>query len=260
MIDTDEGRHEAHASHALTISGDLTQHIASMRGTHVRSKQPRVQTTKEPPTPVNVNAVDDLDDLYMTLTYWCGVFAKALGEKPQPPLGGSRRLPDGTVIGFPHDVDPWIARAAVIRLTRGPLARLDEIPAHELAEFDIDARRIIDMLHRWPMEDDAERAEIPCPHHEGRVAMLVYPPTQHPRRAGAAPDLEVGRRLLPGDRIQDRVIVCDHGHYFTEAEFARVSIAYGASLKDRLKQARRDQADRERGKNVVLHLMETYKR
>lgn len=244
MIDTDQGRHLAHARHAFTIAPDLTQHIASMRGMHVRSNQPNVQTTKEPPVPLNVNAVDDLDDLYMTLVYWCGVFSKHLRVGSPAPLANARRLPDGTVVGFPHDVTPEIARAAVTRLTRLPLIRIDELARTargDLAEFDLDAVRIIGLRTRWAVEDGPTYSQVPCPHHDHRVGIALYPVREFIR-----------------DHPQHRLIVCDHGHYFTEDEFAEATRAHVEDVQERRRQGRKDQADRERGAKTLAHLMTRY--
>lgn len=251
MTDTTDTR-ARRMQHALAIAGTLTEHVLAQRGTQGSSSGPRVQTTKEPPAPLNVQAVDDADSVYRSLTDWSTVVGERTGDTPPRPLVGSRRLADGAIDGLPSDLDPTLAGAVVRRLASWLLERLALVPdLHEPMQIDTDA--ILKLRGRWPMEDSSTRAGIPCPHHEGRVGISIYPPTQHPDREGAAVD-----GALPGDRIQDQVIVCDEGHYFSEQAFADATRAYSAGMQQRLAAARRLQADRERGAKTMQHLLGLY--
>lgn len=208
MIDTDQGQRLARTRHALTIAPDVIEHIVSLRGTPTRSTQPRVQQSKEPPAPLNVDAVDDSDYVYQSLTYWAGVFVKHLDVVGPVLLRQSRRTQDGTIVGFPSTITPGTAHDATRAITAWMLERLDRFASEhpfELQEFSEETDRILTLRAKWPIEEGGTQSQVPCPHHDERVPVVMYAP------------LEYG---MP------RVIVCDRSHYFDEDDFARIGAEY----------------------------------
>lgn len=240
MIDTEQGQRVARTRHALTIAPDVIEHIVSLRGTPTRSTQPRVQQSKEPPAPLNVDAVDDSDYVYQALTYWAGVFVKSLGVVGPRLMRQARRTQDGTIVGFPSTVTPNLAHDATRTVTAWMLERLDRFAyaqPFELIDFATDISQVLTLRAKWPIEEGGTQSQAPCPHHDERVPIVIYPP------------LEYG---MP------RVIVCDGSHYFDEDGFAEAQRAHVEGVMQQVTQARKDRADRERGARVMTHLLNTY--
>lgn len=241
MIDTDQGQRIARTRHALTIAPDVIAHIVAQRGEPTRSTQPRVQQSKEPPAPLNVDAVDDSDYVYQSLTYWAGVFVNALGAVGPVLLRQARRTQDGTIVGFPSAITPSTAHDATRAVTAWMLERLDRLASErpfELQEFATDIGHVHSLRAKWPIEEGGTQSQVPCPHHDGdKVPIVIYSP------------LEYG---MP------RVIVCDRSHYFDEDGFADAQRSHVDSIMQQVTQARKDKADRERGARVMQHLLDTY--
>lgn len=233
MIDTDQGQRIARVRHCLTIAPDVIGHIVAQRGNPSRSNQPKVQASKEPPAPLNVDAVDDSDYVYQALTYWAGVFVKHLGVVGPEVLRQARRTQDGTIVGFPSTITPVRAHLATGAVTAWMLERVDRFASEqpfELTEFANDIGHVLNLRAKWPIEEGGTQSQVSCPHHEERVPIVIYAP------------LEYG---MP------RVIVCDGSHYFDEDGFAAVQVAH-------VEKVRQDIIDRKRSARIINDLTRRY--
>lgn len=209
--------------HALTVAPPVVAHIVSMRGSSSGSDQPRVQTSKEPPAPVNESAIVDADYVYAALLHWADVFADTLGTLPPAPIARAHRVA-GDVVGFPSTITPAAAKATTRELTRWMLRHLHRVDALALASRAVGEARllvhlealadeadgILQLRTRWGLEDDVRVSQVPCRRHgmdEARI--VVHPPTEYG---------------------ETRVIVCDRGCYFTEPEFVALTKEHVAQV------------------------------
>jgi hypothetical protein len=212
--------------HALTIAPAVVAHIVSMRGSHASSDQPRVQTSKEPPAPVNESAIVDADYVYAALIHWANLFGDTIGALPPAPVARAHRDAHGDVDGFPSTITPRGARAAVHEQTTWMLRQLPRVEQRRttgtitletLTAFADEADGILQLRDRWGLEDDVRTSQVPCRRHGmDQARILIHPPTEYG---------------------ETRVIVCDHGCYYTEPELV-------ALTREHVEQVRREEQAR----------------
>ena len=213
---------------ALSIAGDLTLHLLANALTSQGGTDERIQASKDAPVPFNQAAFDDANELHSLLTYWIEVWAGHLDQRVR--VSGWRRE-SGTIVGLPAGIT---AEAGAQLVTVGATwvrGRLDEILATDHTD-DIDAldhaiRDVWRMNARWPRVEKPSYSQVPCPHDECKRKIAVYPPA------------------LPGD---DRLIVCQGGHTFPEAEYEHLILVFKETAKAEKQVAR-----------TVAHLAKKYR-
>lgn len=232
MTDTDPALTLQRIRHAFTIAPGLARHIVAQRGARGSVDGPRVQTTKVPPAPVNVSAVDDADYVYLALAHWTERLAGKFLE-PAPPIIRTARRVQGMVAGFPSTITIDTAYRATRILAKWMLDHLDVTAAlhpSELEDLALEARHLLDLTNTWPVEDGGKQQQTPCPHHDRTVPVVVYPPLEP---------------FMP------QVIVCDESHYFDEIAWARAEQEHQAKRKQ-------DAIDRRRASRMMNDLTRRY--
>lgn len=188
--------------HALSLAPPMAEHLVSLIPFDSdESDSGRVDTSQESsPAPGNEVAMNDVNDLYRTLTYWCTTWARKMVVQPPGPAVNAWRNRRGEVMGLPT-MTPTAARYAFGVMTKWLELHLDAI-------FDLDAddvnyfiahdmRGIFRLTAKWPTEMRPRFSAMPCPTCNGQVA--VYPPDAFGDDERIVCAGECGRWFLPRD-------------------------------------------------------------
>jgi hypothetical protein len=199
---------------ALSIAGELTQHLVANALTSVDGGGDRVDSSVEALVPFNELAFDDVNELYSLLAYWAAVWAGTLHQKVPDMAVGAWRADNGKIMGLPAGVSAETASTLTSGLAGWIRDRLDPILASG-AHDDIDAlddavRDVWRMNARWPRLERPVYSPIPCQRDECAKPIAVFPPR------------------FRGD---ERTAICDAGHVYQESEFEFLKIMLAEESK-----------------------------
>jgi len=188
--------------HALSIAGPLAEHLIALYplGTTEGDGDGRVDTSLDDTAPGNQVALEDVNEMYRMLTYWCVTWANRMRVNAPGPAVGASRNRRGDVVALPN-MSPTAARYAVGVMTKWLDINLDSI--FHLAVDDVnyfihaDMRNLFRLNARWPTQMQPRFSDMPCPTCKGRVA--VYPPERYGEDERVVCAGECGRWFLPKD-------------------------------------------------------------
>lgn len=217
-------------STALSIAGELAQHLVGNAITSSSGDGDRVDNSRDAPVPFNAAAFDDASELYAALVYWVTVWADALRTKLPNIAARAWRNDRGQVVGLPAGTTAENASGAVSNLAGWIRDRLDSILSlgrhDDVDAFTDTITDVWRMNARWPRIERPSYSAMPCPREDCGARIAVYPPAH------------------PGD---DRRIVCTAGHWYPEEEYEHLRLVF--------MQVAREKAQTER---TVKHLSKKY--
>jgi hypothetical protein len=162
---------------ALHLAPEIVEHVVSLIGSKGVAGE-RVDGSKDAPLPFNLQAFNDVNEVYQRLVYWSVFIAGKLGVQAPGPAVRAWRAYDGTVVGLPYAIAPAGARYVTGVMSKWLDLHLSEASACMLAtDLDYFADELKDVFRvaaRWPMADLPKFGEFPCPDDGGRIA--IYPP------------------------------------------------------------------------------------
>lgn len=163
---------------ALRMAPGVVQHVMSMITVNGGTDD-RVDGSRDSPIPMNLQAFNDVNEVYSQLVYFANLFARKLHRQAPGPAKRAWSNAGGKIVGLPSNVTPDNARYLVGIMAKWLEVSLDDIldtPVPDDVQFFHDefGQGLFRINAAWPQRANPRYSDMPCPDCGGKIA--IYPP------------------------------------------------------------------------------------